>query len=171
MNEMTRLILTTSDSGAGCLKVAEIADKVIGIGYRFSAGPLLSEAELAKSFASFASFSLADVGDRFDAIELWIDPDPNAQLILIWLLQCSARTIDRFETEFGAGGCPDRGTDARASARASVAGCQDRGQSPRTRKLGLAGLAGAEAAGLAWSSFEGFRRATAASAGCGRSAR
>lgn len=85
---MKRLILTTSDSGAGCLKVAEIADKVIGIGYRFSAGPLLSEAELAKSFASFASFSLADVGDRFDAIELWIDPDPNAQLILIWLLQC-----------------------------------------------------------------------------------
>lgn len=30
----------------------------------------------------------ADVGVRFDAIELWIDPDPNAQLILIWLLQC-----------------------------------------------------------------------------------
>jgi hypothetical protein len=35
---MKRLILTTSDSGAGCLKAAEIADKVIGIGYRFSAG-------------------------------------------------------------------------------------------------------------------------------------
>jgi hypothetical protein len=85
---MKRLILTTSDSGAGCLKAAEIADKVIGVGYRFSAGPLLPEAELAKSFASFASFGLADIGDRFDAIDLWIDPDPNAQLILVWLLEC-----------------------------------------------------------------------------------
>ena len=85
---MKRLILTTSDSGAGCLKVAGIADKVIGIGYRFSAGPLLSETELAESFATFASFGLADVGDRFDAIDLWIDPDPNAQLILVWLLEC-----------------------------------------------------------------------------------
>ena len=74
---MKRRILTTSDSGAGCLKAAEIADKVIGLGYRLSAGSLLSEADLAKSFAAFASFSLADLGDRFDAIDLWIDPDPN----------------------------------------------------------------------------------------------
>ncbi len=85
---MKRLILTSSDSGAECLKAAGIADKVIGIGYRFSAGPLSSEADLAKSFTAFASFSLADVGDRFDAIDLWIDPDPNAQLILVWLLEC-----------------------------------------------------------------------------------
>jgi hypothetical protein len=85
---MKRLILTTSDSGAGCLKAAGIADKVIGIGYRFAAGPLLPESELAESFAEFASFGLADVGDRFDAIDLWIDPDPNAQLILVWLLGC-----------------------------------------------------------------------------------
>jgi hypothetical protein len=49
---------------------------------------LLSEAELADSFASFASFGLTDVGDRFDAIDLWVDPDPNAQLILVWLLEC-----------------------------------------------------------------------------------
>jgi hypothetical protein len=85
---MKRLILTTSDSGAGCLKVAGIADKVIGLGYRFAAGPLLPEAELAESFAAFASFGLADIGDQFDAVDLWIDPDPNAQLILIWLLDC-----------------------------------------------------------------------------------
>jgi hypothetical protein len=85
---MKRLILTTSDSGAGCLKAAGIADNVIGIGYRFSAGPLLSESELAESFASFASFGLTDIGHRFDAIDLWIDPDPNAQLILVWLLEC-----------------------------------------------------------------------------------
>jgi len=85
---MKRLILTTSDSGAGCLKAAEIADKVIGIGYRFAAGPLLSKAELAESFAAFASFGLGEIGDRFDTIDLWIDPDPNAQLILVWLLEC-----------------------------------------------------------------------------------
>ena len=85
---MKRLILTTSDSGAGCLKAADIADKVIGIGYRFSAGELPPEAELAESFAAFASFSFADIGDRFDAVDLWIDPDPNAQLILVWLLDC-----------------------------------------------------------------------------------
>ena len=85
---MKRLILTTSDAGAGCLKTTGIADKVIGIGYRFDAGSLLSDADLAKSFASFASFGLADIGDRFDAIDLWIDPDPNAQLILVWLLEC-----------------------------------------------------------------------------------
>jgi hypothetical protein len=85
---MKRLILATSDSGAGCLKVAEIADKVIGIGYRFAVGPLLSEAELAAAFASFALFGLTEVGDRFDTIDLWIDPDPNAQLILVWLLEC-----------------------------------------------------------------------------------
>jgi hypothetical protein len=85
---MKRLILTTSDSGAGCLKVADIADKVIGTGYRFAAGDLPLEAELADSFTAFASFSFADTGNRFDAVDLWIDPDPNAQLILTWLLDC-----------------------------------------------------------------------------------
>src|SRR6202012_4908388 len=85
---MKRLILTTSDSGAGCLKVAGIADKVIGIGYRFAAGALPSEAEIAQPFAPFASFGFGDIRGRFDAIDLWIDPDPNAQLILVWLLDC-----------------------------------------------------------------------------------
>src|ERR1700761_6303362 len=85
---MKRLILTTSDSGAGCLKTAGIADKVIGIGYRFAAEPLLPEPKLAASFAAFDSFGLAEAGDRFDAIDLWIDLDPNAQLILVWLLEC-----------------------------------------------------------------------------------
>src|ERR1700761_2455555 len=85
---MKRLILTTSDSAAGCLKVADIADKVIGIGHRFAAGDLPSEAEFTEAFAAFASFSFADIGDGFDAVDLWIDPDPNAQLILVCLLDC-----------------------------------------------------------------------------------
>ena len=29
---------------------------------------------------------LIDLCEPFETIELWIDPDPNAQLILIWLL-------------------------------------------------------------------------------------
>ncbi len=85
---MKPLILTTSDSGAGCLKVAGVADKVIGIGYRFAVGPLPSEAELAESFASFTSFGLTDYpGHRFDAIDS-LASDPKTQLILVWLLEC-----------------------------------------------------------------------------------
>ena len=30
---------------------------------------------------------MIDVCERFDTIDLWIDPDPNAQLMLIWLLE------------------------------------------------------------------------------------
>jgi hypothetical protein len=44
---MTRLILTTSDSGAGSLKGTGIADIVIPFGFRFVSGPLLSDAEYA----------------------------------------------------------------------------------------------------------------------------
>jgi hypothetical protein len=46
---MKRLILTTSDSGAGALKAARVADAVLGFGYRFVWGPLLSEVEIANS--------------------------------------------------------------------------------------------------------------------------
>jgi hypothetical protein len=28
-----------------------------------------------------------DLCEPFDTVDLWIDPDPNAQLILIWLLE------------------------------------------------------------------------------------
>ena len=30
---------------------------------------------------------MIDLCEPFDAIDLWIDPDPNAQLILVWLLE------------------------------------------------------------------------------------
>jgi hypothetical protein len=107
---MKRLILTTNDSGAGALKGARIADAVIGVGHRFVWGPLPSDAEIAESFMPPASShdqtddhwlsriyrkhpgdidqrtGLIDLGEPFDVIELWIDPDPNAQLILLWLL-------------------------------------------------------------------------------------
>jgi hypothetical protein len=103
---MTRLILTTSDSGAGSLKGTGIADIVIPFGFRFVWARLPSDAELAASLApnsaqhpwlwniyrrhlgenGASEHRLIDLCDRCETIELWIDPDPNAQLTLIWLL-------------------------------------------------------------------------------------
>jgi hypothetical protein len=107
---MTRLILTTSDSGAGSLKQAGIADIVIPFGFRFVWGPLPSDAELAASLAPRSpqqdqpigpwlwniyrkhfgeiggEIRLIDFCERCETIGLWIDPEPNAQLTLVWLL-------------------------------------------------------------------------------------
>jgi hypothetical protein len=110
---MTRLILTTSDSGAGNLSVARIADMVIPFGLELIWGPLPSEAQLTDLLAGnsiqdkaarplwFASVgqrqrnAIAAKGMGFfefcarcEWIELWVDPAPNAQLMLIWLLSC-----------------------------------------------------------------------------------
>ncbi len=75
---MTRLILTTSDSAGGYLKAARLADKVIPFGVRLVERPDIEIADLPPD--------LDKVCEPFDTIDLWIDPDPNAQLILIWLL-------------------------------------------------------------------------------------
>jgi hypothetical protein len=108
---MTRLILTTSDSGAGFLKQAGIADIVIPFGFRFVRGPLPSDAELAASFAPRSAqpdqpidhwlwniyrkhfgeiggheIRLIDFCERCETVELWIDPEPNSQLTLLWVL-------------------------------------------------------------------------------------
>jgi hypothetical protein len=108
---MTRLILTTDDSGAGCLKGTGLADIVIWFGLRFTWGPLPSDAELATFLEARSSkhgspgshwldfvrsrhleetegkdLGLIDLCERCETIELWVDPEPNAQLTLIWLL-------------------------------------------------------------------------------------
>jgi hypothetical protein len=108
---MARLILTFSDSGAGALKRARPADCVIGFGLRFVLGKLQSPRELDMLLSqrsaihpASASHWLDNLDDRsledarvhglglpqfcesFEAVELWIDPEPNAQLILVWLL-------------------------------------------------------------------------------------
>jgi hypothetical protein len=77
---MKRLILTTDGSAAGALKGAGLADAVIPFGHRFVWGPLPSDGETDDRTG------IADLCQPFDAINLWIDPDPNAQLILLWLL-------------------------------------------------------------------------------------
>src|SRR5205823_12964056 len=102
-----RLILTTSDTGAASLRQAGIADVVIPFGFRFVWGALPSDAKIATSLAPprdqtidhwlgrvyrkvlgdvSHETGLIDVCESCATIELWIDPEPNAQLILIWLL-------------------------------------------------------------------------------------
>jgi hypothetical protein len=102
---MTRLILTSDISGAGSLKAAGRADIVIPFGFRFVWGPLPSDAELAASLVQhdvdywwwnlyrkhFGEIGRNEIGlldfcERCETIELWIDPEPDAQLTLIWLL-------------------------------------------------------------------------------------
>src|ERR1700722_19911574 len=96
-DHMTRLILTTSASGAGSLKGTGIADIVIPFGFRFVWGRLPSDAELAASLApnsiqhpwlwniyrwhlgenGASEHRLIDLCERCETIELWIDPAPN----------------------------------------------------------------------------------------------
>jgi hypothetical protein len=108
---MTRLILTFDDSAAGRLKGAGLADCVIPVGLRFVWGRLQSPSDLDALLSSRASIQgasgshwldnlagkrfdearshglgLVEFCQRFDAIELWVDPDPNSQLQLVWLL-------------------------------------------------------------------------------------
>ncbi|XIA63916.1 hypothetical protein ACFIOY_33820 [Bradyrhizobium sp. TZ2] len=108
---MTRLILTFDDSAAGGLKAARVADCVIPFGLTFVWGKVRSPGELdlllsprsARREASGAHWldnltgarlqaarshgpGLIEFCERFEAVELWIDPEPNAQLQLIWLL-------------------------------------------------------------------------------------
>jgi hypothetical protein len=111
MSAMKRLILTTDDSGAGNLRQAGLADIVIPFGFRFVWGRLPAPEEIATLLAARSAehgspgshwldfvrprqleelgargLGLIDLCERCDTIELWIDPDPNAQLTLIWLL-------------------------------------------------------------------------------------
>jgi hypothetical protein len=107
---MTRLILTTSDSGAGGLRQAGIADIVLPFGFRFVWGPLPSATDLATLLSARSTKQgpsrphwldnfngrlgeirqegpgLIEFCQQCETVELWIDPEPNAQLILIQLL-------------------------------------------------------------------------------------
>jgi hypothetical protein len=111
---MKRLILTTSDSGAGGLRGAKLADCVGAFGMRFVWGQLPSAIGLetwlsprsAKHEASGSHWldhtsgwlkearageGLVEFCERFDVVALWVDPDPNSQLTLIWLLDYLGR--------------------------------------------------------------------------------
>jgi hypothetical protein len=93
VGNMTRLILTATDSGAGCLMGAGIADIVIPLGFRFVRGALPSAADLEvmlgpgsldhfpkSRLGEFHSKAMGplDLCDRCETVELWFDPLPNS---------------------------------------------------------------------------------------------
>ena len=108
---MKRLILTFDDSAAGVLKGAGLADCVIAFAFRFVWGRLRPANEL-EAFLSPRAAGAAATGlhwlnnlngaylaearkqgvgliefcECFETVELWADPEPNAQLLLVWLL-------------------------------------------------------------------------------------
>jgi len=106
---MTRLILTADGTSAGSLQTAGCADIVISLESRFVWGPLPSDAELAAMLAArttqkpgshwldyarpssikkigWKDLGLIEVFQRCETVELWMETEPNAQLVLIWLL-------------------------------------------------------------------------------------
>jgi hypothetical protein len=104
---MTRLILTTNSSSAGCIVSAGLADLVIAIELRMVWGPPRSDAELAaflearttqpdswlysqprqrRQLLGFKDLGLIEACERCQTVELWMETEPNAQLVLIWLL-------------------------------------------------------------------------------------
>ncbi len=108
---MSHLILTTDDIAAHQLRPAHFANEVVGFDLRLVMGKLPSEAELVTFLeprsakhdregthwldhflrmgigrSADRSSGLLKFCDKFDSIELWVDPGPNDQLILIWLL-------------------------------------------------------------------------------------
>src|SRR5919197_933175 len=106
---MTRLVVTTDASSAGSIVSAGHADLAVAIELRMVWGPPRSDAELAAFLASRTSqqpdshwldstppwrlqkFGMNDLGlieacQRCETVELWMGTEPNAQLVLIWLL-------------------------------------------------------------------------------------
>lgn len=106
---MTRLILTADSSSAGGLKGAGRADIVIPLDPRLVWGPLPSAAELEAMLAPRTTqkpglhwldyapppmikklggnnLGLIELCQHCETVELWIEAEPNAQLVLIWLL-------------------------------------------------------------------------------------
>lgn len=111
---MTRLIVTTDASTAGAIQQAGLADLVIAIERRLVCGRLPSDAERDAFFGprttqphglhwldDTPSWRLDESGlmDRgligllseCELAELWIGREPNAQLLLLWLLDYCGR--------------------------------------------------------------------------------
>lgn len=106
---MMRLIVTTDSSIAGAIQQAGLADLVIAIERRLVWGRLPSDAELDAFFvprttqphglhwlddtphwrqekSGVSGRGLVELLSECASAELWMGPEPNAQLILLWLL-------------------------------------------------------------------------------------
>ena len=106
---MTRLILTADSSSAGGVVSARLADLAVPIELRMVWGPPRSDAELAAFLTARTSqppdfhwldsmppprlekFGINELGlieacAHCETVELWMETEPNAQLVLIWLL-------------------------------------------------------------------------------------
>lgn len=171
---MPRLILTTDGSGAGALRAAGIADIVVPFRIRFVWAPLPSDAELATFLEARSrkhdspdshwldfvrrvhrepmggkALGLINFCERCETIELWADPEPNAQLTLIWLLDYLAPSREhRFKADVGPGECPDRRSPAERNCRMAANGRQNPERASGNSQRGLAGLSCAYAGGL-----------------------
>lgn len=81
---MTKLIVAAEDSAAGCLKQARMADQVVSMAQEnLCVGPI-------PSLPDYWGDIDAMLRDH-DRIEIWADPDPNAQLHMIGLLDWLGR--------------------------------------------------------------------------------
>jgi hypothetical protein len=106
---MTRLIITADSSSAGAIQRAGPADLVIAVERRLVWGPLPSVAELEAFFGprsgqphglhwlddtpswrldewGIGARGLTELIADCDSVQLWMGAAPNAQLLLIWLL-------------------------------------------------------------------------------------
>jgi hypothetical protein len=108
---VSHLILTTNDRAAATLRQSLIANVAVGFFPRFVWGKLASGEQLlmglerrsakhsnpgdhwldAAGCGALDGFGTRDIGlfelcAKFDSIEIWVDPLPNDQLVLVWLL-------------------------------------------------------------------------------------
>jgi len=106
---MTRLVLTAASSSAGSVVSAGHADLAVPIELRMVWGPPRSDAELTAFLAARTSqpseshwlnsvppprleqfgmngLGLIEACAHCQTVELWMETEPNAQLVLIWLL-------------------------------------------------------------------------------------
>lgn len=108
---MSHLILTTNDRAADTLRHAGKANVVLGFGLRFVRDQLPSEEKLLMGLERRSAkhcnhgdhwlddvcrdclkdYGTRDIGlfelcNKFDSIEIWVDPQANDQLVLAWLL-------------------------------------------------------------------------------------
>lgn len=108
---MSHLILATNDLAADTLRQSGAANVALGFYLRLVWGKLPSDEQLLMGLerrsakhcnpgdhwlddvcrGSLAGFGTRDIGlfelcAKFDSIEVWVDPRPNDQLVLVWLL-------------------------------------------------------------------------------------